>query len=301
MTNKSIGNLLAELRKEKGITQKELADFLNVSDKTVSHWECDKYSPDISVIPVLAEFFGVTCDEILKGEKKLPLYDENIEEQPADQDELTDSDTAGNAYSQQPLNENNFSYEPLTQEREYAKYARIRLHNAFSRRKLTNVIAVFTSIVLWVVLYIVIQLIEHKIGIHNFELYASVGAGIFSAAIGAIIVLSSHLKFMSLVNMCPFEEVEFMKWRRMARSIIIVPLAIFVLICIIAVFAFMPLNELPLETGTMPVPQSMDASEDYVEVDPSVVVSGDVIASLRDESNIQEGYISGEVIVSSAD
>ena len=296
MTNKSIGNFLSELRKEKGLTQKEVADFLNVSDKTVSHWECDKYSPDISMIPVLAEFFGVTCDEILKGEKKLTSYDEIIEEQPTDPDEIPDGDTAENAYSQQSLNENNFSYDPLTKEWEYAKYARIRLHNAFSRRKLTNVIAVFTAIVLWAVSYTVIQLIEHKIGIHNFELYAAIGSAFFSAAVGAIIVLSSHLKFMSMVNMCPFEEVEFIKWRRMARSIIIVPLAIFVLMCIIAVFVFMPLNELPLvETETMPVPES------YVEVDPSVVVSGDVIASLRDESNIQEGYISGEVIISSAD
>ena len=163
------------------------------------------------MIPVLAEFFGVTCDEILKGEKKLPLYDENIEEQPADPDEIPDGDTAENAYSQQSLNENNFSYDPLTKEWEYAKYARIRLHNAFSRRKLTNVIAVFTAIVLWAVSYTVIQLIEHKIGIHNFELYAAIGSAFFSAAVGAIIVLSSHLKFMSMVNMCPFEEVEFIK------------------------------------------------------------------------------------------
>lgn len=296
MTNKSIGNFLSELRREKGLTQKEVADFLNVSDKTVSHWECDKYSPDISMIPVLAEFFGVTCDEILKGEKKLSPYDEIIEEQSADPDEITDGDTVENAYSQQPLNENNFNYEPLTKEWEYAKYARIRLHNAFSKRKLINVIAIFTAIALWAVSYTVIQLIEHKIGIHNFELYAAIGSAFFSAAVGAIMVFSSHLKFMSMVNMCPFEEVEFIKWRRMARSIIIVPLAIFVLMCIIAVFAFMPLNEVPvIETGTMPVPQS------YVEVDPSVVVSGDVIASVRDESNIQEGYISGEVIVSSAD
>ena len=78
MTNKSIGNFLSELRKEKGLTQKEIADFLNVSDKTVSHWECDKYSPDISVIPVLAEFFGVTCDEILRGERKVPEDRESI-------------------------------------------------------------------------------------------------------------------------------------------------------------------------------------------------------------------------------
>ena len=70
MSNKSMGALLAELRKEKGITQKELAEFLNVSDKTVSHWECDENSPDLSVIPILAEYFGVTCDELIKGERK---------------------------------------------------------------------------------------------------------------------------------------------------------------------------------------------------------------------------------------
>ena len=70
MTSKSIGNFLSDLRKEKGITQKELADFLNVSDKTVSHWECDETSPDISLLPELAELLEVTVDELLKGEKK---------------------------------------------------------------------------------------------------------------------------------------------------------------------------------------------------------------------------------------
>ena len=72
MSNKSIGSFLSELRKEKGITQRDLADYLGVSDKTISHWECDKYSPDISVIPILAEYFDVTCDEILTGERKAP-------------------------------------------------------------------------------------------------------------------------------------------------------------------------------------------------------------------------------------
>lgn len=69
MNNKTLGEFLAELRKEKGITQRELAEFLNVSDKTISHWERDENSPDLSVLPILAEYFGVTCDELLKGEK----------------------------------------------------------------------------------------------------------------------------------------------------------------------------------------------------------------------------------------
>ena len=167
MTNKSIGNFLSDLRKEKGITQKELADYLNVSDKTVSHWECDKYSPALSAIPLLAEFFGVTCDEILKGERKVTQESENTTE-------TTDEETS--------CDEISFGCEPLTKDNEYARYARIRLHNAFSKRKLTNVIAVFTTIVLWAVSYTVIQLIEHKIGIHNFELYAAIGSAFFSAA-----------------------------------------------------------------------------------------------------------------------
>lgn len=47
------------------MTQKDLAERLNVSDKTVSRWERDDGAPDLSAIPVIAEIFGVTCDELL--------------------------------------------------------------------------------------------------------------------------------------------------------------------------------------------------------------------------------------------
>ena len=276
MSNKSIGSFLAELRKEKGLTQRDLADYLNVSDKTVSHWECDKYSPDISVIPILAEFFGISCDELLRGERKSP------------------ENTAEAHY-----NENNFSYEPLTNDRDYTKYARIRLHNAFSRLKLTDVIAVFTSIALWAVLYVVIQLIDYRVAIHNFEAYATTGAGIFSAAIGGIIILSAHLRFMSMLNMCPFEEVEFIKWRRMSRSILIAPVIILVLICIIAAAAFMPSYVVTyIDSETMPLSDFLE-NEGYYEVDPSEAVSDDVVALPQGEGASQVGYISGEVVLSS--
>lgn len=72
MENKSLGTFIAFLRKEKRLTQKQLAELLNVSDKTVSHWECDETSPDISLLPQLAEALGVTVDELLKGEKAAP-------------------------------------------------------------------------------------------------------------------------------------------------------------------------------------------------------------------------------------
>lgn len=66
MERKTIGSFIAALRKANGMTQKELADRLLVSDKAVSRWERDECAPDISLIPVIAELFGVTSDELHK-------------------------------------------------------------------------------------------------------------------------------------------------------------------------------------------------------------------------------------------
>ena len=72
MEQKTIGKFITALRKANGMTQKDLAEKLNVSDKTVSRWERDEGTPDLSMIPVIAEIFGVTCDELLRGERKSP-------------------------------------------------------------------------------------------------------------------------------------------------------------------------------------------------------------------------------------
>ena len=72
MEQKTIGKFITALRKANGMTQKDLAEKLNVSDKTVSRWERDEGAPDLSMIPVIAEIFGVTCDELLRGERKSP-------------------------------------------------------------------------------------------------------------------------------------------------------------------------------------------------------------------------------------
>ena len=69
MEEKTIGAFLSALRKSKGLTQRELAEMLNVSDKAVSRWERDECAPDLTLIPVLAEIYDVTCDEILKGQR----------------------------------------------------------------------------------------------------------------------------------------------------------------------------------------------------------------------------------------
>lgn len=70
MEKKTIGAFIAALRRANGMTQRELADRLNVSDKTVSRWERDDGAPDISLIPAIAEIFNVTCDELLRGERR---------------------------------------------------------------------------------------------------------------------------------------------------------------------------------------------------------------------------------------
>ena len=72
MEKKTIGGFIAALRKAHGMTQRELAERLNVSDKTVSRWERDDGAPDLSAIPAIAEIFGVTCDELLRGERRSP-------------------------------------------------------------------------------------------------------------------------------------------------------------------------------------------------------------------------------------
>ena len=69
MEKKTMGSFLAALRRASGMTQKELAERLNVSDKSVSRWERDDGAPDLALIPVIAEVFGVTCDELLRGER----------------------------------------------------------------------------------------------------------------------------------------------------------------------------------------------------------------------------------------
>ena len=82
MKKDTFGNMVAALRKEKEMTQLELAEKMGVTDKAVSKWERDLSFPDVSSIPKLAEILGVTVDELMqvKAESKEEPLKKKIDE-----------------------------------------------------------------------------------------------------------------------------------------------------------------------------------------------------------------------------
>ncbi|MDD3346274.1 helix-turn-helix transcriptional regulator [Oscillibacter sp.] len=71
MKNKTLGMMISSLRKDKGMTQLELANLMNVTDKAVSKWERDISCPDINSIPKLAEALDVSVDELMQSKNNI--------------------------------------------------------------------------------------------------------------------------------------------------------------------------------------------------------------------------------------
>ncbi|MBP5555118.1 MAG: helix-turn-helix domain-containing protein [Lachnospiraceae bacterium] len=78
MDQSKIGHFLKKLRKEKGITQEEFAEKIGVSGRTVSRWETGSNMPDISLLVDIADFYDVDVREIIEGEKKSEMMNEDI-------------------------------------------------------------------------------------------------------------------------------------------------------------------------------------------------------------------------------
>jgi len=75
------GLFIAELRKKKMMTQKELAELLHVTDKAVSKWERGIASPDVQLLPKMSQIFNVSINEILRGECEETFLVNNIPNQ----------------------------------------------------------------------------------------------------------------------------------------------------------------------------------------------------------------------------
>lgn len=69
MPKQSMGEFMATLRKANGFTQQEVSDKLNISNRTLSSWETDRTLPDVLMLPAIADLYGVTVDELLRGER----------------------------------------------------------------------------------------------------------------------------------------------------------------------------------------------------------------------------------------
>ena len=76
-----IGKFLAELRKEKNLTQEELGEQLGVTNKTVSRWENGNYLPPVEILQMLSKLYDVSINELISGER---LSDEHYKEKAED-------------------------------------------------------------------------------------------------------------------------------------------------------------------------------------------------------------------------
>lgn len=81
MNQEKIGNFICELRKEKNLTQNDIAEKLGVTNRSVSNWENGKYMPDLSLFKPLCEILGISINELMSGEKiDNESYQDKLEE-----------------------------------------------------------------------------------------------------------------------------------------------------------------------------------------------------------------------------
>lgn len=77
MQDTTLGARIAELRKNKGMTQRDLAEKMHITDKAVSKWERNVSRPDIDSIPLLAETLGISIDELVQCTSSAPIRTRN--------------------------------------------------------------------------------------------------------------------------------------------------------------------------------------------------------------------------------
>lgn len=80
MNQKKTGEFLKQLRKEKGLTQEQLAEQFSVSGRTVSRWETGSNMPDLSILVELADYYEVDIREIIDGERKSEIMNQETKE-----------------------------------------------------------------------------------------------------------------------------------------------------------------------------------------------------------------------------
>lgn len=80
MDQPKIGRFIKDLRKEKGLTQEQLAEQFHISRRTVSRWETGSNLPDLDILIEMADYYDVELRELLDGERKSEKMDKELEE-----------------------------------------------------------------------------------------------------------------------------------------------------------------------------------------------------------------------------
>lgn len=80
MNQSKIGKFLKELRKDKGLTQEQMAEEFNVSRRTVTRWETGSNLPDISILVEISDYYDVDLRELLNGEKRSERMNKELED-----------------------------------------------------------------------------------------------------------------------------------------------------------------------------------------------------------------------------
>lgn len=80
MDQKKTGSFLKELRKSRGLTQEQLAEHLNVSNRTISRWETGSNMPDLDLLIEMADFYDIDIRELIDGERKSEIMDQETKD-----------------------------------------------------------------------------------------------------------------------------------------------------------------------------------------------------------------------------
>lgn len=129
------GKLINYLRSKKGITQKELAELINVSDKAVSKWERGDGCPDVGILPALAQALGTDVDSLLNGELKEVSQERRILTEEELKAEIAKMEAAGTL--EKPKNDTSLLKNPLARIRIY-DFKRPDLFGKYELRKIWN-------------------------------------------------------------------------------------------------------------------------------------------------------------------
>lgn len=140
-TNIGIGEKIKHLRQQRGITQEQLADYLNLSFQSVSKWERGEAYPDITMLPKIAVFFNTTADELLcidkaRVEEEVAVYLKRRQEADAIGETQKSVEIMREANAKYP---GNFTLMQKLMESLFFHYAREIAENEAVQREITEI------------------------------------------------------------------------------------------------------------------------------------------------------------------